>query len=152
VHPRGQSQPPPKVARTVATLTLRSNAPQRAAIWLGLPTPPEPSPAPRSDRVTELLTAPRGLAPAAFCDPPRPLAIGIRATTVQRMAADYPSYIVAKALRRMVHTLGLPARARRRRRSGRARRAQCGAVTEGEAEHAREQLRQLARLSARGKQ
>jgi sRNA-binding protein len=124
-------------------LTLRGDLLQRAAGRLGLPTPSEASPATRSDRITELLTALRGLAPAAFCDPPRPLAIGIRATIVQRGPADYPPRIVAKALRRRCRRPGY-LRALVAGGRGVLDGEPCGGATGSEAEHARARQRQLA--------
>lgn len=47
-----------------------------------------------------MLTELRRVAPRAFCDPPRPLAIGIRKPIGDRFASEYGGQAIASAMKR----------------------------------------------------
>ncbi len=96
--------------RARLTLQLAPEARRRIAARLGLAAPPPaalppaalppiaPQPRASPDRSTQLLSVLRTRAPAVFCDPPKPLAIGIRATMIELLADDFSPKDIRRVL------------------------------------------------------
>jgi len=138
----------------MSTLSLKGDALRRASARLGSlmsALPPDPAPvapvsapptSPEPDRSTALLTFLRAAAPAAFRDPPPPLAIGIR-IDIARVATGYSARDVRRALgtwcRRSSYLRALSHGAVRVHLDGSA----AGTVSDSHAAFAQEQLAKL---------